>query len=792
MPTSHLIFGSTTELLRGMGLKRRAFLRQTGLLLAALGLSEASLSLLGKQYQQALAQPTRRKLALLVGINQYPESVCDYIPKGSALGGCLTDVELQQELLIHRFGFQPADILTLTDEAATRRGIEAAFLDHLVRQAQPEDVVLFHFSGLGSQIQIEGAIDHQHDHQRSLVPIDGMLPTADEPIIHDLPETTLQLLLQSLPTDQVITVLDSGYTSVGRNLQGNLRIRSRPSMPIGMLDEAELAFQEQLLRANPTLSRKPRLPDSHTGSKPYPGILLQASAPNRIATEVQWSGFTAGLFTYALTQQLWWAAPATTLRISFNRASGVVKQAAGTEQQPIISDEGFQKLLPVLALRGNADGVIRSIDEEGKAALWLAGLPAIVVENAGASLFSIAADEPDDGTEPAEPRRLAQLLQSRSRDGLTLKAKGLSVDSATVLQPGQLVYEEVRFLPRNIGLTIALDPSLKRIERVDATSAFSAIPKVSSVIAGEQPADFLFGKTQPQVLAAALPLPDLLNSPAAETAQDVPPVPESPAHPAQNSYGLFYLGRDAIPNTLSQEAEAVKTSVNRMTAQLKTLLAIKLLRLTQNQGSSRLGVRAALETISPQERLVLQQETVRAPRTAPTSKVATLLLAESSPILTASSQIQYRLQNYSNHLVYFLLIGLEPKGNAVIFYPPKSELSPASLWAAMAPGETRIIPQISAANWLVQTSSGLAETYLIFSRSPFTQTLQVLEAEVRSKVDIRPVTALLNPLEVVQAVLQDLHQASSETVPVEIPADTHALDVNAWATLSFVYQVVAT
>jgi hypothetical protein len=53
-------------------------------------------------------------------------------------------------------------------------------------------------------------------------------------------------------------------------------------------------------------------------------------------------------------------------------------------------------------------------------------------------------------------------------------------------------------------------------------------------------------------------------------------------------------------------------------------------------------------------------------------------------------------------------------------------------------------------------------------------------------------------LEVVQAVLQDLHKASamqmattSSYAPDSISAvsDTYALDVNAWATLSFIYQV---
>ena len=58
-----------------MGLKRRAFLQQAGLTLAALGISEAGLLRLSDRYSQVLAAPTARKLALLVGINQYPDSM---------------------------------------------------------------------------------------------------------------------------------------------------------------------------------------------------------------------------------------------------------------------------------------------------------------------------------------------------------------------------------------------------------------------------------------------------------------------------------------------------------------------------------------------------------------------------------------------------------------------------------------------------------------------------------------------------------------------------------------------
>lgn len=168
-----------------MGLDRRTFLQQAGLTLFTWGATEAGISVLAnneplaasiKNYQQTLAQPTNRKLALLVGINRYPHH--------DDLAGCLMDVELQRELLIHRFGFNPSDILVLSDRQATRANIETAFVEHLTEQAQPDDVVLFHFSGYGSQIKMPLVSDIQAGKEtddsvafrleNSFVPVDGL------------------------------------------------------------------------------------------------------------------------------------------------------------------------------------------------------------------------------------------------------------------------------------------------------------------------------------------------------------------------------------------------------------------------------------------------------------------------------------------------------------------------------------------------------------------------------------------------------------------------------------------
>ena len=121
-------------------MKRRNFIQFASSALATVGISQLDIMQQGNQYSKALAQNTGRKLALLVGINDYPANI-------GALNGCVNDVFLQKQLLTYRFGFNPKDILTLTDTQATRQGILTAFEEHLIKQAKPGDIVVFHFSG---------------------------------------------------------------------------------------------------------------------------------------------------------------------------------------------------------------------------------------------------------------------------------------------------------------------------------------------------------------------------------------------------------------------------------------------------------------------------------------------------------------------------------------------------------------------------------------------------------------------------------------------------------------------
>ncbi|MEG4802533.1 caspase family protein [Microcoleus sp. ARI1-B5] len=734
-----------------MGLKRREFLQQAGRVLAATGISEALWLRLGSRYLQALAQPTARKLALLVGVDKYPDS---------PLHGCVTDVELQRELLIYRFGFAPSDILTLTDARATRENIETAFVTHLSEQAKPGDVVVFHFSGCGSRV---GSIDSPGKMQNSLVPADDVWPLLENGSVNDILEETLLQLVRSLATENAIAILDTSHTYPGFPKNGNFRIRSRPRPTIGQPSLAELTFAEGLIS-----------PQKYRSAV----AVLAAAANSQIAAEQEWNGFTAGLFTYALTQTLWLATPASSFSVSLGRAAGTVEQMAGLSQQPQIRHDDLKApalLTASLMLNSAAaDGAVTAVEDGGKTVqLWLGGLSAGVLECCGGSVFAV-----DSSVKSMEGDSLldsyASRLLLRARTGLSAKAQILDKLDRTngQLTAGELVREEIRVLPRNIGLTVALDSGLERIERVDATSAFATVPQVSAV-GSEQPADFRFGRV-PETIVAQTP---------------------SAYDPAlyQGRYGLFSVGQLPIPDTQGDGGEAVKVAVQRLTPQLKALLALKLLRLTANEGSSRLKVRAVLATLAPQARVMVQREPVRAsgdyrlePLSADSEKSANLNILS----LPNGCRVQYRLYNESDRPVYFAVFDSDSAGRLSAFGAEGENNAAGGMSRAIAPGENLSVPAAGALGLAVSGALGLAETLIIVSESPFDRTLAAMEAQMQQTRDALPVV-LLNPLNVARAVLEDLHAASIPGVQkVGISTDDLALDVNVWATLSFVYRVV--
>ncbi|NER36602.1 MAG: DUF4384 domain-containing protein [Oscillatoria sp. SIO1A7] len=737
-----------------MGVNRRKLLQRASGLLAALGISETLLWRSSSSYYQALAEPTARKLALLVGINQYPD--------GTPLAGCATDVDLQRELLENRFGFNKSDIVTLTDDRATRANIEEALIDHLGKQTRSGDVVVFHFSGYGRRLNWANSPEGAS----SLVPVDGGVPNSDGQEVNDLLTETLWLLLRSLPTSRAIAVLDTCFAYPGSNLQGNLRIRSRPSTPTAQPSREEIALLEKL-----------KITSKRGSQSPLPGIIITATGPEQLAAETRWNGFGAGLFSYALTQHLWEATPATTLKFSLQKTSCSVQQITGEEQQPQVAqgqDPGTWNSIFIPPYQPGADGAIALVEEGGKTGqVWLGGLPAKVLDSYGEnSIFSVVSQNNKNNDLTPTPA----LLQIRSRDGL--RAKAQIVGKAEIpLQKGQLLQESIRVIPRNLKLTVGLDPSLERIERVDATSAFASIPQVSAVVAGDTPADCLFGPVRkalgqnPKVALASIP---------------------------KGSYALFSPGKNLLRNTMGEGGEAIKSAALRLVPKLQTLRAAKLIRTTANESSSRLGVRATLEMLEPQKKGLIQAFTRRAPWAVPSKGVLSTEGVEGSILsLPQGSRIRYQLLNYSKKPLYCLLFGLHSNGSTFALYPffhspSDSSDRPQLEQNLIPPGTSLTIPKEGGGSpWSINGPPGLAEAHIICSTSPFTQTFMVLAGAMTSQRDMQGTIDLRDSLAFAGAVLRDLNEASSSSVQSSgISADDWNLDVNHWATLSFIYRVV--
>ncbi|WP_404786957.1 caspase family protein [Altericista sp. CCNU0014] len=798
-----------------MSLTRRELIRQAGLTSAGLWLGNASLA---QRYQTVLAQATSRKLALLVGIDRYPRGR-NIVP----LRGSVTDVDLQRELLMHRFGFSRQDILTLVDAEATRSNIETAFTAHLIEQVRPGDIVVFHFSGYGCLMRAKTSLEkgeQPYGDRQVLVPYDVELPDATSggmPLLNGIYEDTLFLLLRSLSTDRVTTLLDCGILPVGGLRCKSLRERALPPWEVEAPLAAELAFQDRLL-AQTQLTRDQVQVQRQSGQ--LPGLVLAAAAAQSMALEQDRDGFSAGIFSAGLTQQLWADTPAANITIQFGKLSAQLVRHNGPGTQPTVRG---QKSLGMLPWSGEFTpmpqtvGFVTLVDRRGQTAkLWLGGLPDALLEhyqvqscfhalkyakNPSADVSTIPPAVPTEGAgsenrpidAPSSEVNAADrseatattLVQLRSRQGWTAIARHLS---GPLLEEALFLEEAIRVLPRAISLRLALGNNLSRIERVDATSVVSMARNSLQMVRTEQPADYVFTKI-PMLVDASAPL---LSGPSFLT------LPIEP--PPTASYGLAYLGGAVIPNTVGDRGEVVKRAIERLQPTLDTLLAMKLLELSLNDGTAALRVSATLEQVeeSPQPLIRVQSARFAVPLPAMVEMAEPVApRAEKSSkafSIPSGTRIQYRLSNWDTTPVYVLLVGFNGGTSAFASYAidgnPIAERKPILKPIAIQPGSSLVLP-VAAQAWKASAVAGLNEIFVVCTRQPLAQTLAAQTNGMKLILpSISPgFAALPKPLAIAQSIFADLHQASlPETSALGISGkNLWALDLREWATLQLIY-----
>jgi hypothetical protein len=129
--------------------------------------------------------------ALLIGINRYK------IP-GADLRGCVNDVNNLKAALLKHFSFQEKNIKILTDLKATKKAMQDG-ITRLVKGAKRGDVLLFHYSGHGSNVPDDNG-DEADSRDEILCPtnLDWKDPMTDD---------WLRTAFDKVPADVNLTVI---------------------------------------------------------------------------------------------------------------------------------------------------------------------------------------------------------------------------------------------------------------------------------------------------------------------------------------------------------------------------------------------------------------------------------------------------------------------------------------------------------------------------------------------------------------------------------------------------------
>lgn len=139
--------------------------------------------------------------ALLIGVSNYEANL-------PPLAGSRNDVMLIRELLVQKFGFDRSNIQLMIDEQATRDQIFAAVRALSARTA-PDDIVLIHFSGHGSQAPDTNG-DEQDGFDETILPHDSRTPG-----VADITDDELNMLLSGFESGSVVVILDSCHSGTG-------------------------------------------------------------------------------------------------------------------------------------------------------------------------------------------------------------------------------------------------------------------------------------------------------------------------------------------------------------------------------------------------------------------------------------------------------------------------------------------------------------------------------------------------------------------------------------------------
>jgi hypothetical protein len=410
-----------------------------------------------------IAMPTKR--ALLVGIAAYPHV--------RPLDGCVNDVRLMREVLVESFGFPPEQVTLLADEQATRAGILAAF-DALVAATGPDDIVLFHFAGHGSQMtDREG--DEPSGFDSTLVPFDAVRPIGDVPDITD-DEINLRLEALAQKTPYSTVVIDACHSGTILRDDGGERARSIEAdvRPVSELPPSPI----------PADRRRPLRQAGPSGWMPLADkyVLIAGCRDEEESYEyrpLEGGGRVVhGALTWFLCQQLRRASAAASYRDIFEQTAALVT-AAHSMQHPQLEGQIDRAVFGVPDLTPAT--FIRVLEREDDAVLLGAGAAHGLSAGSTWRLFPQGAKSPTPEGSIGEVA-IEQVLSVAALGRIRREA------SAQLIQPGARAFEETHPGGERLAVVLAqahdLDEAIAALRgRLEAATRIIMVERDAPAVA---------------------------------------------------------------------------------------------------------------------------------------------------------------------------------------------------------------------------------------------------------------------------------------------------------------------
>jgi hypothetical protein len=282
--------------------------------------------------------------ALLIGVSDYThfEDV-----EGGDLPGAEHDARRIRDVLVLRDYVPEQNVRLLLNGEATRAAIEEGITGWLAGNARPGDNVTIFFAGHGSQMWDESG-DEEDGLDETLAPAD-VLATSTE---NDISDDTFNEWLASLPTENVVVILDNCNSGTG----------TRDVTPFSRGRLLARDMQRVVRPAGAVRRALEDRPDETGFDAAGTRVLeLAASQPHQVAIDAFFpatgssEAFHGGAFTTYLVQQLWKAPADATYEQVFELAHEALKRNR-FQQDPYLSREVDLKDRPLFFVEGAARG----------------------------------------------------------------------------------------------------------------------------------------------------------------------------------------------------------------------------------------------------------------------------------------------------------------------------------------------------------------------------------------------------------------------------------------------------